>query len=156
MKILSLWWPSAPLPDARRMGRKKCHLKCSYCGKSKPYFMILFCLFFYALFLALLHSAPALLLNLSSKSWLFQTVVMSWFWVYDPWMVWNIAWFICLYFGFVCPWKSQISLLWWKFAQQCVAEWLLCSLWSSGMKHSEPGSSILDRVWTCSWSIVSF
>lgn len=156
MEILSLWWPSAPPTWCKKNGEKEMSLEWSCCGKSKPYFMILFCLFFCALFLALLHSAPALLFNLPSISWLFQTVVISWFWVYDPWMVWNIAWFICLYFGFACPWKSQISLLWWKFAWQSVAEWLFCSPWSSGMKRSEPGSSILGRVWTCSWSIVSF
>lgn len=146
-------WKSFPfdgllllLPDARRIGRKKYHLKWSYWkgGKSKPYFMILF-----------RHSAPALLLHLSSISWLFSDtgyILILGLWPtngVEYYLVYLLMVWLCL------SMKEPISLLWWRLALQSVAQWLFCSLWSSGMKYSESGSSILGRGWTCNWSIVS-
>lgn len=68
-------------------------------------------LFFYPLFLVLLHSAFLLLFcpDLSFISWLFKALVISLLWAYDPWVVWAIACFVCIHFGFVCPWKRAKS-----------------------------------------------
>lgn len=143
---------------ARRVERKKYHLKWSYCGKTERYFMILLYLFFYPPFLffciQLSSSSTSALICL-----LYPGFLRHWLYLYCGLMTHKCYQPLPALFAYILALsrkESQISPPWWRFALHVAAEWLFCSFQSTGMKHCEPGSSIPGRIRICSWYIVSF